>query len=265
MLAGVHFYHKSIRRYTGLMGSLFANMVIVRKAGGRTQKIPVPIGYSSGQNYSKYVGNRDARENVPRVRNLYPCLVYTLTDFMYDPQRKTNSREKYTSTIGTDDKAEYVFNRVPYDFNYEVAIKTKNMDDMLQIVEQIIPYFDPTLCVKIEDLSGEALSVAQDVIITLNNTQIDDIFEGDMEEPRTIECTMNFTLKGYLYKRIIQGVAANHIVYNWTDSDDQPIDTHPLFTVQGERDQSEIVADALDDSLNKHLFALTGRDSELEE
>uniref|UniRef100_A0AAU6W409 Tail sheath stabilizer and completion protein n=1 Tax=Pseudomonas phage Cygsa01 TaxID=3138529 RepID=A0AAU6W409_9VIRU len=265
MLANQHFYHKSIRAYTVLFGSLFNGMQIVRQGGGKTEKVPVPVSYSSGQAYLKYSGERDAREkDIPRVSKILPALVFSLTSFAYDPMRKTNARERisHTTTNGDGSTVNFVFGRVPFDFEYELAIKTKNMDDMLQLVEQIIPYFDPVLVVTMKDAPGSNLAVDQDVKILLTNVQIDDIYEGNLEDHRMIECTMNFTLKGYLYKRSLTGASIDKLNFSFTpDADDLSIES--MFSAKGEETFVQEAARELNNSIEEGLFGVVNTNAGL--
>jgi len=259
MLANQHFYHGSIRRYTVLMGSLFDGMTIRRKAGTKSELVPVPVSYSSGQAYLKYTGERDSREkDIPRVSKILPALVFSLTSFSFDPMRKQNSRERIQNTVNKGDGSvtSYVFGRVPYDFEYEVAVKTKNMDDMLQIVEQIIPYFDPSLVIKMDDLPATDLDAHQDIRIEMTNVQIDDIYEGDMEDHRMVECTMNFILHGFLYKRVLSGASIEKLNYRYTtDGSGDQTSLEDLFSAKGEETPVETAARLLSNTLEGELFA----------
>lgn len=256
MLANQYFYHGSIRAYAATFGSLFNGLTIVRSGGGKREMIPVPVSYSSGHAYLKYTGERDSREkDIPRVSKILPALVFTLTSFSYDPMRKTNSRERisHTANNGDGSTTTYVFGRVPYDFEFEVAVKTKNMDDMLQIVEQIVPYFDPCLVVNMRDAPASGLDLEQDIKIDLTNVQIDDIYEGDLEEHRLIECTMNFVLHGFLYKRDLTGAAVARLNFGFTpDQDDVAFED--LFTSKGEETSEQVAARELNNALGVGLF-----------
>ena len=90
------------------------------------------------------------------------------------------------------------FNRIPYNFLFALTIRTKNTDDMLQIVEQIVPAFDGNLSVTIEDTTG--IEIEQDIIISLEEIAIEDNFDDEMQS-RLIEYKITFELRGFLYKK----------------------------------------------------------------
>lgn len=258
MLANEYFYNQSIRAYIAVFGSLFNGIKIQRKGGGKTEMMPVPVSYSSGQAYLKYTGERDAREKqIPRVSKLLPVLMFTLNTFSYDPMRKSNSRERitHTTTNGDGSTVNFVFGRVPYDFEFEVSIKTKNMDDMLQIVEQIVPYFDPALVVTMKDAPNSGLTIDQDIRIMMTNVQVDDIYEGDLEDHRLIECTMNFTLQGFLYKRSLTGASIDKLNFSFTP-DAENLSIEDMFTAKGDETFEQEAARELNNSIEEGLFAV---------
>ena len=86
---------------------------------------------------------------------------------------------------------------VPYNIGFELNILTKLNDDALQIVEQILPYFQPafTLTVDLIDSIGEK----RDIPLTLDNISFQDDYEGDFSTRRSLIYTLNFTAKTYLF------------------------------------------------------------------
>ena len=86
---------------------------------------------------------------------------------------------------------------VPYNVDFELAILSKNQDDGLQILEQILPVFQPmfNITVNLVDAIGEK----KDFPVTLNSVNYDDDYEGDFTTRRTLIYTLTFTAKTYLY------------------------------------------------------------------
>jgi hypothetical protein len=86
---------------------------------------------------------------------------------------------------------------VPYNIGFELNILTKLNDDALQIVEQILPYFQPafTLTVDLVDSIGEK----RDIPLNLDNVSFQDDYEGDFSTRRSLIYTLNFTAKTYLF------------------------------------------------------------------
>lgn len=193
-----YFYHSSIRRYVSLFGSLFTDIYIKRAVDGREDTIQVPIRYGKGNMYSKAPQDSQSRDGTKHARVL-PAIAFTLESFYKDVHRKTNAMNRIqTKTVTTDNMKSFQFNRVPYNFMFNLKIATKNTDDMLQIVEQVIPAFDGNLSVTIEDTTG--ISVEQDIIISLQEIEMEDNYDDEMKS-RFIEWTLTFELRGFLYKK----------------------------------------------------------------
>jgi hypothetical protein len=86
---------------------------------------------------------------------------------------------------------------VPYNMSFELVIYTKLNDDMLQIVEQILPYFQPHYNLSVNFL-GE-LKEKRDIPIQLDNIIMSDDYEGNFDTRRALIYTLNFTAKTYLF------------------------------------------------------------------
>ena len=195
-----YFYHGSIRRYIGLFGSLFTNIVIKRSEDSTF--IKVPIKYSNGNRYAN-VDQADNRE-ATRISRIVPAMSFTLKTFYNDVSRKTNAVNRHShSSFDADGKKGFMYNPVPYNFIFELAILTKNIEDMLQIVEQIIPAFDPNITVTIEGIENNQVDIEKDIPIILQEVDTDDNYDDDNK--RMIHYRLTFELKGFLYKKVTKG------------------------------------------------------------
>jgi hypothetical protein len=86
---------------------------------------------------------------------------------------------------------------VPYNMQFELAIMCKLNDDALQIVEQILPYFQPAYNVSVELVQG--LQEKRDIPVVLENITMQDDYEGDFSSRRVLLYTLRFTAKTYLF------------------------------------------------------------------
>jgi hypothetical protein len=86
---------------------------------------------------------------------------------------------------------------VPYNMDFELSIMTKLDDDMLQIIEQILPYFGPSYTLSLNLLSS--IGEKRDVPVTLNNISMSDNYEGDYTNRRALIYTLRFTVKNYFF------------------------------------------------------------------
>ena len=71
---------------------------------------------------------------------------------------------------------------------------SRGQDEALQIVEQILPHFNPNYTLSAKGLEGpESIT---DIPITLSGVSAEDAYEGDFESSRRlIVYTLSFTLK----------------------------------------------------------------------
>lgn len=216
-----YFYHGSIRRYIALFGSIFSDIHIKRTSadGKKEDIIQVPIKYGNGNMYMK--APQDETREEKKVSRILPAMAFEVTSIYKDVQRKTNPMNRIVnSTHNANDQRDFQFNRVPYNLTFNLIIRTKNSDDMVQIAEQIIPAFDGNLSVTIQDTTG--VDIEQDIIIVLNELETTDNYDDEMQS-RLLEWTLTFELKGYLYKRTLNKYIAKEIdiigvADGWTDT-----------------------------------------------
>jgi hypothetical protein len=93
---------------------------------------------------------------------------------------------------------------------------SKNQDEGLQIIEQIIPFFNPDFCVTITDIPE--MGIKRDLQIVLDSINYEDNYEGDYLQRRSIIWTINFTLGLNLYGPVEQqGIIRTAIAQTYTD------------------------------------------------
>ena len=109
---------------------------------------------------------------------------------------------------------------VPYNLDIELYVMAKQSDDALQVVEQILPYFQPDYTLTIND--GPDLGIKRDVPIILNSINYEDTYDGDFTNRRALIYTLSFTTKFYLYGPVTSAkVIKTAIVDQYTDLPDQ--------------------------------------------
>jgi hypothetical protein len=118
-----------------------------------------------------------------------------MNSIQYDATRKANVTQTFKASDGTNLKKVYL--PVPYNIGFQLNIMTKLNDDALQIVEQILPFFQPSfnLTVDLIDSIGEK----RDIPVVLNNVSFTDDYEGDFSTRRVLIYTLDFTAKTYLF------------------------------------------------------------------
>lgn len=204
-----YYYNSSIRRYITLMGALMNHIEVsrVNKDGTiRTQK--VPISYSSKERFMAKMNTinntADGDESLAKIETVLPRMNLTLVDMNYNPVFKTNITNRQMQTTFSNDRpvSTSQFNPVPFKLMFELGIYTRHEDDMLQIVEQILPYFQPNFSCKITELHTNEIKIDRDIQVTLQSVSIDEDVEGDRMSRRRLEWSIMFELDGYLYPPI---------------------------------------------------------------
>jgi hypothetical protein len=205
-----YFYHQILRKTVIGFGTLFNNIEVkqTNDSGQVTSVIKVPLAYGPIQKFLARV-EQQPNLNTP-VQITSPRMSFEFTGLSYDTTRKLTTTQTFLSktvTDGTDIRKTYM--PVPYNMDFELSIMTKLNDDMLQIIEQILPYFQPsyTLSINLIDSIGEK----RDVPIVLENITMEDDYEGDYSTRRALIYTLKFTAKIYLFGPVSSGVSKDII------------------------------------------------------
>lgn len=202
-MLGNYFYHKIIRKTVTTFGTLFNNVQIKKydAEGNFVKQEKVPLAYGPMQ---KFLARLKQNPDIDRNFTInVPRLSFEMTAITYDGSRKVppiqQNRVVNDETKGYD--VQYM--PVPYNVEFELGIITKSQDDALQILEQILPFFQPQFTVTIVMIPE--MNETRDIPITLNSVDFNDEYEGDLMERRTITYTLRFTAKTYLYGPITSG------------------------------------------------------------
>ena len=197
-MLGQQFYHESIRKVIIAFGTTFNNIQLVRKDndGNIKQSMKVPLAYGPRQKWLSRL-NEDA-DLSKTVAITLPRIGFEIQNLSYDPNRKLNRDQKFKKVKGTnDDRLDTQYMPVPYNLSIQLYVMAKESDDSLQIIEQILPYFQPDYTLTINDMAD--MGIKRDVPIVLNSVSYEDNYQGDFETRRALIYTLDFTAKFYLY------------------------------------------------------------------
>lgn len=203
------FYHSTIKKYTMIVGTLFNNIHIQKfdENDVSIETIKVPLAYGPKDKMLRRIFEDSSITDDTKIRMTLPRISFELVSMTYDAVRKRNTQNRIREKRADSEGREFQYERVPYNFNYSVSLMTKYYEDSLQMVEQILPYFQPDVSVTVKDvpaftndLTNEAMTT--DIPITLENITKEDEWEGDYETVRSISWNLDLVLKGYIYKPI---------------------------------------------------------------
>jgi len=242
-MLGQQFYHETMRKIVVSFGTLFNNIQIVRKnsTGAIIQSMKVPLAYGPQQKFLARLNNDPALG--AKVAVTLPRLGFEMTGITYDPTRKLNRVQKFRKVkTSNSNKIDTQYMPVPYNIEFTLYAMAKNSDDALQIVEQILPYFQPDYTLTINDMAD--MGIKRDVPIILNDVSYEDNYQGDFTERRAIIYTLTFTAKFYLYGPVTSSSVIKTVqVDQYTDMPDQSPRREQKYTVT----PSPASADADDD------------------
>ena len=240
------FYHEIVRKTVVAFGTLFNNLYIVRtnNQGVVTQRMKVPLAYGPKQKFLvRLEQNPDLNKNVKTAITL-PRIGFEMTGLSYDPGRKLNRIGTYKKTKGSDKKSQLrQYMPVPYDVTFSLFVMAKNSDDALQIVEQILPFFQPDYTITLNSIPD--MNIVRDVPIVLNSVNYTDTYDGDFTTRRVLTYDFQFTAKVYLYGPVqSQKVIRQVQVDQYTDTNTVTAKREQRYTV------TPVPADALGDEDN---------------
>jgi len=193
-----YFYHEILRRTVISFGTLFNSISIQHKDsnGNVSSMINVPLAYGPTQ---KFLARLEQSPDLNKpIQVTLPRMSFEFVGLNYDASRKVTTTQTFiTSNVDNKTEVKKVYMPVPYNMQFELGIYTKLNDDMLQIIEQILPYFQPSynLTVDLVDEIGEK----RDIPIIIENISMSDDYEGDFTTRRALIYTIRFTAKTYLF------------------------------------------------------------------
>ena len=194
-MLGTYFYHEIIRKTVIAFGTLFNDVYIRHQdsAGKDVGELKVPISYGPRQKFLARIQQQPELNKATQIT--LPRMSFEMNSITYDPSRKSGISQTFKAKDG--EKIKKVFMPVPYNLGFELNILTKLQDDSLQIVEQILPFFQPgfTLTIDLADQIGEK----RDVPMVLEDISFTDDYEGNFETRRALIYTLRFTAKTYMF------------------------------------------------------------------
>lgn len=241
MFKGRHFYNESVRSYVVLFGTLFNEMLI--KRANQPDTFKVPLTYQMKEKFIANLENRNGvngEPNTPELEIILPRISYYMVRPVYDPKRKVNTQQ-YGMNVVVDVDGNKTNQKqlapVPYVFEFELSIYTRYEDDMLQIIEQILPYFQPHFNTKIKEATVTGV-VDRDIYINLAEVQPSEQVIGLMVDGRRIvQWDLKFELYGYLYPQVQEAKLIKKTVVNFVgDVKDLLNEEAAMFRVTDEVD-----------------------------
>ena len=235
-MLGTYSYHEIFRRTVVAFGTLFNNIELRRS----TEVMKVPLAYGPKQKFLARLDQVPDPTN-KRVQITLPRISFEINGIQYDSSRKVSPTQKIKFAKDTDENKN-VFMPVPYNLSFELAIISKNQEDGLQILEQILPFFQPHYNLPVK-LVPE-LDETKDVPVVLNSVDYEDDYENNFQTRRAIIYTLQFTVKTYLYGPVTDSKTIKKVITDfYTDTNTTSAPREVRYTIQPD----PVTADADDD------------------
>ena len=234
------FYWGTIRKAIVAFGNMFNNITIERKdaAGNVVQLQRVPLAYSPQQKFLAKIKQQPNVDNT-NFQVILPRMGFEMVSLDYDPNRKISPMQQ-SRTINSSTTASAQYAPTPYNINVLLYIYAKNQDDGLQIIEQILPYFNPDYNLTIHAIPE--LSINNDLPIILTSIGFVDDYEGDMTTRRAIMWTLSFIMKLNFYGPVSKQGIINRVTTN-TFRDAALTSQQSRIIVQGTGDLANTIPD----------------------
>jgi hypothetical protein len=214
------FYHSTIRKSIVAFGNLFNNIFLDRKDenGNVVQTLKVPLSYAPRQKFLARIESITDSETRSDIQVILPRMAFEMLSIQYDPSRRVSLIQQNRAVNNTNTTVNNQYAPSPYNIEVALYIYVKNQDDGLQILEQILPYFNPDFNLSLNAIPQ--LNIKNDLPIVLNDVNYQDDYEGDFQQRRAIIWTLNFTLKLNFYGPINkQGVIRSVNVNTFSNPD----------------------------------------------
>ena len=266
-MLGNYSYHEIIRKTVISFGTLFNNILIKHEEQDGTDYslIKVPIAYGPVQ---KFLARLEQKPDLrKRVAMTLPRMSFELSSINYDASRKVSTVQTFkTLNSENQNKAVKVYMPVPYNLGIKLSIMAKYNDDMLQILEQILPYFQPSFSLTIDLVSS--IGEKKDVPMILENIQMEDNYETDFTTRRVLIYTLNFTAKTYIFGQIAdntEGLIKKVQVDYYTDTNTKNSSRQLRYTAtpRAIKDYNNDNTTVLAENINEYVTKISVSDASL--
>ncbi|CAB4133480.1 tail sheath stabilizer and completion protein [uncultured Caudovirales phage] len=214
-------YNRIIRKIVTGFGSLFDNITLVRYNTDETEqeRVLVPLAYATKERYIMRLQEDPTLDK--RVQITLPRMSFEMTGLSYDSSRKQNTNMKSFAQTANGVKSQY--NPVPYNFQFSLYLYVRNIEDGMQIIEHILPFFTPDYTIKL-NLIPE-MCIVKEIPVVLDSSNYEVTYEGPRDDDtRMVIWTLNFTVKGFIFgatsaSSIIKDSITNIFNGNMTNSE----------------------------------------------
>lgn len=226
MFSGNYFYHKIVRRCTSVFGSLFNNIKIrnVDQNGNLIKESKVPLQYGPRNKQLERIKREEDLDTQQRVAIQLPRMSFEITSLNYDAETATTMLRRVSHKMDDTNMpfrtSSRTFTPAPYKLGMQLNVYSRQQDEILQILEQILPYFRPDFMVTVKHFDGA--ETVWDMPITLTSVSIDDAYTGDTSENMVTIYTLDFEILVRFFGPVSDQGVITKVIANIKDIDGDP-------------------------------------------
>lgn len=198
---GSHFYHEKTRKAVAIFGRLFNNIYVIRKnsAGAVITQMKLPLAYAPKSRYIDRLRENPNLSTDEDVAIKLPRASFEISGIQYDTTRQLTKLSNFSQPGSQINKRTKMYSPVPYNINFTLHVYAKTHDDALQVVEQILPTFNPQYTVTVKPFPDKYSDFVEDIPIIIQGIDFTDDYDGSLQNRRTIIYTLTFEMKLQYY------------------------------------------------------------------
>jgi len=217
-----YYYPKTIKNVTISLMDMFNDIVVYKYDSSGISATSYPVFLSFGPVEKEHLQRIEDHEYIASATdsNGYkqvepygqrywistPRLALVMNGIAYNAERAygvNEWREWFAETVAVDganiDEILRDYQPSPWDINYTLYAMTDSMDYFSQIMENILPYFNPALYLRVKEFSF--LNIERDLRVTMPGVVPEFVSpEISDDERRYINATMDLTVEAWMYR-----------------------------------------------------------------
>lgn len=195
-----YYSFNTTKKYTKGLLDTFNDIFVERtdSVSGTIQYKNVPLVFGSKDAAFVFTDEDNAKIKSGNL-NFLPRMSISLNSIVKKNETTTNRLHKINKKVNGD-IISFQQNGVGYAFEYSLSIAARSLTELSHIYEQILPMFNPTLRLTIDELDG--LADPATITVFLNSTSLDLPSEIDNNSIRIVTSDLELTLIGTLYPPI---------------------------------------------------------------
>lgn len=197
------YYFHSVRKTTVAILDLFNNIHVAKynKNGTINKAIKVPLQLSPKEKFVYWLFHQK------KTNKIFPIMGLSLTSIDFDSSRLKNN----TTPIVYELDGEFMkhMNPTPYNMHYKLQIASQYVTEADQILEQILPFFDPNIYVRVALPEFNNRYNVKVILDSISQGTSPDIPNDDA---RTILWDIDLTAQSYLFKPISNSAIIKKII-----------------------------------------------------